>query len=238
MRRGTTIATAPRQRANSRPPTGRWRPRFRPNGRPRKPRDRGQRSRGRYGSPADARPGMTVADIGAGDGYYTVRPAQRAGAGGRVLAQDIMPEVIERLADRVARERLDNHFAQTRRGRRPAPSRGEFRPRLHGSHVSRDRRALRLPVAAAPGAAQGRAMRRRRRRPADRAARHAVPSARLRIRGGGLQARVIRRQAARRRLSRALRARGQTPSTPMRSRSAKTPNRRSAGPPDRCSPRS
>jgi len=57
---------------------------------------------------ADVRPDMTVADIGAGDGYYTVRLAQRVGVGGRVLAQDIMPEVIERLADRVARERLDN----------------------------------------------------------------------------------------------------------------------------------
>lgn len=57
---------------------------------------------------ADVRAGMTVADIGAGDGYYTVRLAQRVGAGGRVLAQDIMPEVIERLADRVGRERLDN----------------------------------------------------------------------------------------------------------------------------------
>ena len=57
---------------------------------------------------ADVRPGMTVADIGAGDGYYTVRLAGRVGAGGRVLAQDILPEVIERLADRVARERLDN----------------------------------------------------------------------------------------------------------------------------------
>ncbi len=57
---------------------------------------------------ADVRPGMTVADIGAGDGYYTVRLAQRVGANGRVLAQDIMPEVIDRLADRVARERLDN----------------------------------------------------------------------------------------------------------------------------------
>ncbi|PKP99967.1 MAG: SAM-dependent methyltransferase [Alphaproteobacteria bacterium HGW-Alphaproteobacteria-13] len=57
---------------------------------------------------ADVRPGMTVADIGAGDGYYTVRLAQRVGPSGRVLAQDIFPRVIERLADRVARERLDN----------------------------------------------------------------------------------------------------------------------------------
>lgn len=57
---------------------------------------------------ANVRAGMTVADIGAGDGYYTVRLAPRVGLAGRVLAQDIQPEVIERLADRVARERLDN----------------------------------------------------------------------------------------------------------------------------------
>lgn len=57
---------------------------------------------------ADVRLGMTVADIGAGDGYYTIRLAPRVGESGRVLAQDIIPEVIERLADRVARERLDN----------------------------------------------------------------------------------------------------------------------------------
>jgi SAM-dependent methyltransferase len=57
---------------------------------------------------ADVRTGMTVADIGAGDGYYTVRLALRVGEAGRVLAQDIVPEAIERLADRVARERLDN----------------------------------------------------------------------------------------------------------------------------------
>ncbi|NCP11681.1 MAG: class I SAM-dependent methyltransferase [Sphingomonadales bacterium] len=52
--------------------------------------------------------GMTVADIGAGEGYYTVRLAQRVGAQGRVLAQDIDRGAIRRLADRVARERLDN----------------------------------------------------------------------------------------------------------------------------------
>lgn len=52
--------------------------------------------------------GMTVADIGAGDGYYTVRLATKVGPSGRVLAQDIQPKVIERLADRVAREQLDN----------------------------------------------------------------------------------------------------------------------------------
>lgn len=54
------------------------------------------------------RPGMTVADIGAGEGYYTVRLATRVGAKGRVLAQDIVPAVRDRLAERVNRERLDN----------------------------------------------------------------------------------------------------------------------------------
>ncbi|OZA92006.1 MAG: SAM-dependent methyltransferase [Erythrobacter sp. 34-65-8] len=57
---------------------------------------------------AGIEPGMTVADIGAGEGYYTVRLAERVGAGGRVLAQDIDREVLDRLGNRVERERLDN----------------------------------------------------------------------------------------------------------------------------------
>ena len=51
---------------------------------------------------------MTVADIGAGEGYYTVRLATRVGKHGRVLAQDINEEAIKRLGIRVERERLDN----------------------------------------------------------------------------------------------------------------------------------
>ena len=57
---------------------------------------------------AEIEEGMTVADIGAGNGYYTVRLAERVGKGGRVLAQDIDPEALRRLAGRVERERLDN----------------------------------------------------------------------------------------------------------------------------------
>lgn len=57
---------------------------------------------------AQIAPGMTVADIGAGEGYYTVRLAQRVGKDGRVLAEDIMPAVRDALAERAARERLDN----------------------------------------------------------------------------------------------------------------------------------
>lgn len=54
------------------------------------------------------KPGMTAADIGAGEGYYTVRLAARVGKKGRVLAQDIVPAVRDKLAERVNRERLDN----------------------------------------------------------------------------------------------------------------------------------
>lgn len=52
--------------------------------------------------------GTSVADIGAGEGYYTVRLSDRVGPRGRVLAQDIDPAAIQRLGQRVERERLDN----------------------------------------------------------------------------------------------------------------------------------
>lgn len=57
---------------------------------------------------ADILPGMTVADIGAGEGYYTVRLAERVGETGRVLAQDIDRDALDRLGSRVERERLEN----------------------------------------------------------------------------------------------------------------------------------
>jgi predicted methyltransferase len=54
------------------------------------------------------RPGMVVADVGAGDGYFTVRLARRVGPSGRVIATDVMPEHLDRLRARVAREGLTN----------------------------------------------------------------------------------------------------------------------------------
>lgn len=57
---------------------------------------------------ADIRDGMTVADIGAGEGYYTVRLAERVGRKGRVLAQDIDANALRALGLRVERQRLDN----------------------------------------------------------------------------------------------------------------------------------
>jgi ubiquinone/menaquinone biosynthesis C-methylase UbiE len=57
---------------------------------------------------AEIRAGMSVADIGAGEGYYTVRLSPLVGPRGRVLAQDVVPATIHELARRVNRERLDN----------------------------------------------------------------------------------------------------------------------------------
>jgi SAM-dependent methyltransferase len=57
---------------------------------------------------AGIKPGTTVADIGAGEGYYTIRLAERVGAKGRVLAQDINRGALDRLGERVTREQLDN----------------------------------------------------------------------------------------------------------------------------------
>jgi len=53
-------------------------------------------------------PGMSVADLGAGEGYYTVRLSQRVGKRGRVLAEDINPAANERLGARVMREGIEN----------------------------------------------------------------------------------------------------------------------------------
>lgn len=57
---------------------------------------------------AGLKPGMSVADVGAGEGYYTVRLARAVGRNGRVLAEDIVATVRDDLSDRVQRERLDN----------------------------------------------------------------------------------------------------------------------------------
>src|SRR5262245_6974149 len=45
--------------------------------------------------------GMTVADIGAGSGYYVVRLSPVVGSNGRIIAEDIMPEHLQGLRNRV-----------------------------------------------------------------------------------------------------------------------------------------
>jgi ubiquinone/menaquinone biosynthesis C-methylase UbiE len=52
--------------------------------------------------------GATVADVGAGSGYFTVRLAARVGPKGHVYANDLQPEMLRMLDTRLARERIAN----------------------------------------------------------------------------------------------------------------------------------
>src|SRR5260221_6963528 len=54
------------------------------------------------------KPGATVADLGAGTGYFTVRFARPVGPKGRVLAVDIDPKLLERVRQRSADLKLEN----------------------------------------------------------------------------------------------------------------------------------
>jgi predicted methyltransferase len=50
------------------------------------------------------KPGVRVADIGAGLGYYTVRLARRLGSSATIYAQDVSPEYLTQLEARLRRE--------------------------------------------------------------------------------------------------------------------------------------
>jgi ubiquinone/menaquinone biosynthesis C-methylase UbiE len=52
--------------------------------------------------------GKSVADIGAGSGWFTVRAARRVGEGGVVYAVDINPEAIRYIDNRAQKEHLGN----------------------------------------------------------------------------------------------------------------------------------
>ena len=54
------------------------------------------------------KPGMTVADIGAGSGYYVVRLAPIVGPNGRIIAEDVVPEYLRSLRNRVRGLGLQN----------------------------------------------------------------------------------------------------------------------------------
>ena len=53
-------------------------------------------------------PGETVADIGAGSGYYATRLAERVGPQGRVYAEDVTPRYLADLETRIAKAALGN----------------------------------------------------------------------------------------------------------------------------------
>jgi len=56
----------------------------------------------------DIKSGMTVADIGAGSGYYVVRLSPIVGPHGRVIAEDVVPEYLRGLHRRVRDLGLQN----------------------------------------------------------------------------------------------------------------------------------
>jgi SAM-dependent methyltransferase len=56
----------------------------------------------------ELREGDTVADVGAGSGYYTERLARRVGARGRVIDTDIQPEMLAIIDRRVREKGLTN----------------------------------------------------------------------------------------------------------------------------------
>ena len=85
-------------------------------------------------------PGMTVADIGAGNGYYTVRLAERVGAEGRSLGD---PQALRRARPRrqAARRAVDgatlDGLRPARAARARARRRGEPRGDPAGGHRGR-----------------------------------------------------------------------------------------------------
>jgi protein-L-isoaspartate O-methyltransferase len=56
----------------------------------------------------DLKPGMKVADIGAGSGYYSSRMAERVGAEGTVYAVDVQPEMLDILRLQMKLQRVRN----------------------------------------------------------------------------------------------------------------------------------
>lgn len=52
--------------------------------------------------------GSTVADVGAGSGYMTVKMAKRVGPTGKVYANDIQPQMLSMLRQRLDKEKIAN----------------------------------------------------------------------------------------------------------------------------------
>lgn len=57
---------------------------------------------------AGVRPGMSVADVGAGTGLFTMLFADAVGPGGRVYAEDISRKFVDHIAERVRQEKRTN----------------------------------------------------------------------------------------------------------------------------------
>ena len=56
----------------------------------------------------DLKPGMNVADVGAGIGYMSFKMARKVGPSGKVYANDLQPQMLERLKANAAKEKITN----------------------------------------------------------------------------------------------------------------------------------
>ena len=54
------------------------------------------------------KPGMTVADVGAGTGYMSLKLAKRVGANGKVFAEDVQPDMLAKVRENAAKANLKN----------------------------------------------------------------------------------------------------------------------------------
>jgi precorrin-6B methylase 2 len=54
------------------------------------------------------KPGMVVADVGAGTGYMSLKMAKRVGPSGKVYSEDVQPEMLRRLRQNAAEAKLNN----------------------------------------------------------------------------------------------------------------------------------
>ncbi len=63
------------------------------------------------------REGMTVLDLGCGPGYFTVELARLVGTGGRVIAADLQPKMLEKMTWKIRRtgleKRVETHQCQS-----------------------------------------------------------------------------------------------------------------------------
>jgi predicted methyltransferase len=56
----------------------------------------------------EATPGKAIADVGAGEGFYTIRIARAVAPGGRVAAVDVDEKVLDTLRKQLATDNIDN----------------------------------------------------------------------------------------------------------------------------------
>lgn len=98
-------------------------------------------------------PGIRVADVGCGTGYFTFRLARAVGPGGYVLAHDVSAGALESIRNRCRAERLTNvEVAPSRPTSCPAPDGSldaAFFCNVHHEMSPPDRQPLMLDVARA-----------------------------------------------------------------------------------------